>query len=76
MFELTLKQVEYACYSPIPDCELMTEDEDAILAAAQVHIPALVHQQGANVTGAKQKPPKINYPSISRASSEELWANF
>ena len=49
---------------------------DAILAAAQLNIHALVHQQSANVGRAKQKPPKIDRPSISRASSEELWNTF
>lgn len=49
---------------------------DTISAVAQKRIYALVHQQGANVIGAKQKPPKISRPSISRASSEELWKTF
>ena len=55
----------------IPDCEFITDNVDAILAAAQLKIHTLVHQKGANVTGAKQKPPKINGTSISRASVEE-----
>ena len=39
---------------PIPDCEFIIDDVNAILAAAQLNINALIHQQGANVTGAKR----------------------
>ena len=40
--------------STILDCEFIIDDVNATLAAAQLNINALIHQQGANVTGAKR----------------------
>ena len=62
---------------PIPACEYYTDDTEAILAAAQLNIHALTHQPGtAAAASTKQRPPKIDRPSVSRGSTEEEWNTF
>ena len=62
---------------PIPGCEYITEDVDAILASAQLNIHAFIHQQGANVAvSMKLNPLKIERPVVSRGSTENEWCTF
>lgn len=64
---------------PIPHCDfVIEEDVEAVLAAAQLNLHALVHQQriGHTTGSSKQKPPKIVRPSISRGSTDEEWQTF
>ena len=63
---------------PIPDCGYVTEDVDVVGAAAQLNIHALMHQRGGGtmVRSSKQKPPKIDRPSISVGATEEQWNTF
>jgi len=51
----------------------VTSDVDAILAAAQLNIHALVRQQGGNGPAgpSKQNPPKIVRPTVLRGSTDE-----
>ena len=63
--------------SPIPDCGYSTDNVEAIAAAAQLNIHALIHcQDGSGPGSTKQKPPKIECPVVSRGSTEEEWHTF
>ena len=45
---------------PIPDCGYSTDNVEAIVAAAQLNIHALIHRQDGSGSGStKQKPPNI-----------------
>ena len=58
---------------PIDGCEYVTEDVDAGVAAALLIIHNNVHVPN---NGAKQRPPKLERPTIARESSEEVWNTF
>ena len=60
---------------PFPACDYVTDTVDGAVAAAQLNIHALTHR-AAVATNSKQKPPKIERPTISRGSSEEEWNLF
>ena len=64
---------------PFPDCDFVTEDVDVVGAAAQLNIHAIIHEQGGGATlggSTKQKPPKIERPTISVGCTEEQWNTF
>ena len=61
---------------PITTCAYATDDVEAIIAAAQLNIHALTHQPGARTAVSKQKPPKIDRPTVSRGTTEEEWHTF
>ena len=64
---------------PLPGCDYATEDVDAVAAAAQLNLHALIHQRqsvGTSAHSTKQKPPKIDRPSVSFGSTEEQWNTF
>ena len=56
---------------PLPDCTYTTDDVSNAVAAALLNIHVLVHTQAT-----KQKPPKVDRPTISRGSTEEDWDTF
>lgn len=62
-----------------PICEYQTDDIDAVAGAAQLNIHALVHTTAGprpTSTSDKQKPPRIDRPSITRGTTEEEWNTF
>ena len=61
---------------PIVDCDYVTDDVDASIAAALLIVHNSSHMAATRPAMTKQKPPKINRPCISRDSSEETWNNF
>ena len=61
---------------PIVDCDYVTDDVDASIAAALLIVHNSSHMAATRPAITKQKPPKINRPCISRDSSEETWNNF
>ena len=60
---------------PINGCTYSTGDVDAAVAAALLMVHNNAHTS-TNVAASKQKAPKIQRPSISRGSNEELWNTF
>lgn len=61
---------------PFDGCGYKTDDLDPILAAAQLNIHALSHTQKTATGAVKQKPPKINRPTICKDTTEEDWNTF
>ena len=59
---------------PIADCTYVTDDVDAVAAAALLNIHAIVHRQDSSTV--KQKPPKIARPVLTRGSTDEEWNTF
>ena len=59
-----------------PICEYHTDDINAVAAAAQLNIHALTHSAGARPPSDKQKPPRIDRPSVTRGTTEEEWNTF
>ena len=61
---------------PIADCDYSTDDVEASVAAALLTIHNNVHSNNLSTAAPKQKPPKIQRPTISRGASEEIWNTF
>ena len=62
---------------PLPGCQYSTDDTEAVLAAAQLNLHALSHTSATvPTTPAKQRPPKIDRPTIEKDTSEEDWNTF
>ena len=62
---------------PYPDCTYATEDVSDALAVEYFAIHRSAHAApAATATQLKQKPPKIDRPTIADGSSEEVWNAF
>ena len=65
---------------PMPECQYVTDDVDAGIAAALLMVHNNVHINTTTVgntpAGGKQRAPKIDRPRISKDSSEEVWNAF
>ena len=68
---------------PFPGCDFeIAETTEPVLAAAQLNLHALTHTHATAVNQhhipqpAKQKPPKIPRPVITKDTSEEDWNTF
>ena len=63
---------------PFPGCVYETDSADGAVAAAQLNIHAMTHSAAAlsNNSEPKQKPPKMDRPSLSKGASEEDWNLF
>ena len=61
---------------PFPDCTYETGSTDVGLSTAQLNIHALTHAQARSTVDVRQKPPKIDRPTIDRGMSEEDWNLF
>ena len=59
---------------PINGCDYATTDVEASVAVALLNIHNNVHVASNNV--AKQRPPKLDRPTIAKESSEEVWNTF
>jgi len=59
-----------------PICEYQTDDNDAVAAAAQLNIHALTHSNPTTPPSDKQKPPRIDRPTVTRGTTEEEWNTF
>ena len=59
---------------PIDGCNYNTGDVEANIAVALLTIHNNVHVAGNSAT--KQRPPKLDRPSIGKESSEEVWNTF
>ena len=58
---------------PIPNCEYMTEDLDAVIVAALLTAHSTTHTQGP-ATAAKVD--RVKRPTISAAGTSEDWEYF
>ena len=67
-----------AIQCPIADCIYITQDVDAVVAAALLGIHNNVHVSAPRNAEAstRQRAPKIERPRISAGSSEETWNSF
>ena len=59
---------------PIPDCDYVTADLDAVVVAALITAHTTTHTQGA--TAAAAKVDKVKRPVISAAGTSEEWSYF
>lgn len=59
-----------------PICEYQTDDNDAIAAAAQLNLHALAHSAPTTPPSDKQKPPRIDRPTVTRGTTDEEWNTF
>lgn len=64
---------------PYPDCTFVTDDVDAVVAAALLTIHNNTHVNSGPTTAqadTRQKAPKIDRPSVTQGSTEENWNAF
>ena len=61
---------------PIEGCNYVAENDDATIVVALLTIHGSSHVSTASSPPSLQKPPKLDRPSISLHSSEELWIAF
>ena len=60
---------------PIEGCEYIATHEDASIIAGLLNVHGNTHAASNNAS-TRQKPPKVDRPSIELHSSEELWNAF
>ena len=66
-------------HCPITDCDYVTEDVEAALAAALLILHNNAHTSAppaVATTNNKQRAPKIERPRLSAGSSQETWNAF
>ena len=64
---------------PYPDCAFVTDDVDAVVAAALLTIHNNTHVNTGNAAApadTRQKAPKIDRPTVTHGSTEEAWNAF
>ena len=61
---------------PIPNCNYVTDDVDAIIAVALLNTHAIIHAQTLSTNAAAAKVERLKRPTVTSAGSREEWENF